>query len=631
MNPTSPNAPHFFKSVIDNLAEGVIVADESGRFLVFNRAAEKILGKGALDVHPLEWAAAYGCYRSDKTTPYSPDHLPLARAIRGEEVFEETIYLKNPDTPPGAWISVSGRPLKSDSGSTAGGFVILHDISRREIAKERLNSISRRLSTLVENQRTAILIENQQREIQYINKVFCHLFGIPLEPSELIGTDCSQSAQQAKHLFCEPEGFVSRIRDLLASSSPITNEKITLCDGRVFERDFIPVMSESDHLGYVWQYRDITHSERTLDNLKLIERLSQALAQTTDSVVITDRQGRIEYVNQAFEDTTGFSAAEALGQTPRLLKSGVHNDEVYRGLWNKVLSGQNFRGTLANRKKTGEVYWAEQTITPVKDDAGNVTHFVSVLKDITELLKRKEREVELRLARDVQQSFYRECASVPGFDIAAKTDPADETGGDYYDFIHRPDGNLCIVVGDVCGHGMSSALIMAETRAFVRSLASTVEDPGETLTLVNRMLHEDLDQGRFVTILLICLDPRSKTLMYAGAGHEFGYLLGRSGDVEHVLQSTGPPLGPFLDSRYSSSETLVMKEGDILLMLTDGVTESFRDTGRESLTGRALAYVQARRHEPACEIASGLCSMSRSRSQGRVSHDDATSIIVKAL
>ena len=493
------------------------------------------------------------------------------------------------------------------------------------------SALSRRSSTPVANQRTAILIENQQREVQYINEAFCNLFGIPVESSELIGTDCSQSAQQAKHLFRDPEGFVSRIGYLLGCNVPITNERIASCDGRVFERDFIPVMSGSEHLGYVWQYRDITHREKTPDNFKLIERLSQALAQTTDSVIITDKKGHIEYINQAFEDTTGFSAAEALGKTPRLLRSGVHNDDFYKNLWNQVLSGQNFRETLANRKKTGEIYWAEQTITPVRDDAGSITHFVSVLKDITELLKRKEQEVELRLARDVQRSFYRECASVPGFDIAAKTDPADETCGDYYDFIHRPDGNLCVVIGDVCGHGMSSALIMAETRAILRTLVSTTEDPGEILVLVNRMLHEDLDQGRFVTLLLVCLDPKSKTLTYAGAGHEFGYLLGRSGEVEHVLKSTGPPLGPFIDSRYSSSETLVMKEEQVLLMLTDGVTESFKYTGRESLTGRALEYVKAHRHEPACEIASGLCSQSRSSSNGKVSHDDATSIIVKAL
>ncbi len=498
-------------------------------------------------------------------------------------------------------------------------------------SEERLNSISRRSLTLVESQRTAMLIENQQRKIQYINKAFCNLFGIPLEPSELIGTDCSKSAQQAKHLFRYPEDFVSRIDYLLGCNVPIINEKIALCDGRVFERNFIPVMSESEHLGYVWQYIDITHREKTLDNLNLIDRLSQALAQTTDSVIITDRQGRIEYVNQGFETTTGFSAAEALGQTPRLLRSGVHNDDFYRNLWNKILTGQNFRETLANRKKTGEIYWAEQTITPVRDDAGNITHFVSVLKDITELLRRKEREAELRLARDVQQSFFRKCAKVPGFDIAAKTDPADETGGDYYDFICRPDGNLCIVIGDVCGHGMSSALIMAETRAFVRSLVLTVEDPSEILILLNRMLHEDLDQGRFVTMLIICLDSRSKTLTYAGAGHEFGYLLGRSGEVEHVLKSTGPPLGPFLDSKYSSSETQIMKDGQILLMLTDGVTESFNYTGRESLTGQALAYVRAHRQKPACEITSGLCSLSRSSGQEKVFHDDATSIVVKAL
>lgn len=503
--------------------------------------------------------------------------------------------------------------------------------SRRTLDEVELNTISGNPSVPLESPKTAILTENHQRKIVYINRTFCDLFEIPAEPAELIGTDCSQSAQQAKHIFSDPEGFVSRITYLLGCSTPITNELLTLSDGRVLERDFIPIIPESMYLGFIWQYRDVTHIEKVQNNLKLIERLSQALAQTSDSVVITDRQGCIEYVNQAFEDTTGYSTAEALGQTPRLLRSGVHNEEFYRNLWNKVLSGQNFSETLANRKKTGEIYWAEQTITPVRDDSGRITHFVSVLKDITEVLKKKEREVELRLAREVQRASFRDCASLPGFDIAAKTDPADEIGGDYCDFIHRPDGHLCIVVGDVSGHGISAALIMAEVRAFVRTFVLTDKAPGEILALLNRMLHEDLDQGSFVTMLLVCLDPGSKTLRYAGAGHDLCYLLTRLGEVEHILKSTGPPLGPFSDSKYTSSKKLAMTEGQMLFMLTDGLIESFEYTGRESLIKQTLAYVKAHHHESACEIATGLCSLSRSSSQNRVFDDDVTSIIVKAL
>jgi len=411
----------------------------------------------------------------------------------------------------------------------------------------------------------------------------------------------------------------------------VTNEKIYLLDGRVFERDYIPVLSGGECLGHGWQYRDITDRDEALKNLRLLERLSRALAQTADSVIITDMQGCIEYVNHAFETTTGYSAAEAIGNTPRILRSGTHDAAFYRDLWGKILAGQPFRGTVANKKKTGEIYWAEQTITPVRDDEGNITHFVSVLKDITELLKKKEQEVELQLARKVQQSFYRACAEIPGFDIAASTDPADETGGDYYDFVCRPDGSLCIAVGDVSGHGISSALIMAETRAYVRSLVATLDDPGEILALVNRMMHEDLKDGRFVTLLLVCLDSRTRTLKYAGAGHEFGYLLNRSGEIDHVLKSSGPPLGPFADSSFSSGEILKLEKEQILLLLTDGITESLNRRGRESLIGQAIRYVHKNRNEPAARIAKGLCTASRSFAEERVIQDDATAIILRVL
>jgi PAS domain S-box-containing protein len=631
MEPVLPNATHFLKIVLDKLCDGVIVADPEGSFLVFNSAAERILGTGARDIHPEEWASVYGCYHTDKITPYPAHQLPLTRAIRGEEVLDEPIYIRNQDRPTGGWISVSGRPLKTGNGSTWGGLAIFRDITDQREAEDKLHLTLQLLSILIHSQKTAVLLESDKREIQFINTAFCELFGVFSKPSELMGKDCYQSVAQAKHLFPDPEGFVQRIEHLLREGRPVTNEKIYLRDGRVFERDYVPILSGGACLGHGWQYRDITERDEALKNLRLLERLSRALAQTADSVIITDMQGCIEYVNHAFETTTGYTAAEAMGNTPRILRSGMHDAAFYHDLWGRILSGQPFRGTVANRKRTGEIYWAEQTITPVRDDEGNITHFVSVLKDITELLKKKEQEVELHLARKVQQSFYRACAEIPGFDIAASTDPADETGGDYYDFICRPDGSLCIAVGDVSGHGISSALIMAETRAYVRSLAATMVDPGEILALVNKMLHEDLKDDRFVTLLLVCLDPRTRTLTFAGAGHEFGYLLNQSGEIAHVLKSSGPPLGPFADGLFSSDETLKLEKEQILLLLTDGVTESLNRCGRESLIGQVIKYVHKNRHEPSALIAAGLCAASRSFAEDRAVQDDATAIILKVL
>jgi diguanylate cyclase (GGDEF)-like protein/PAS domain S-box-containing protein len=123
----------------------------------------------------------------------------------------------------------------------------------------------------------------------------------------------------------------------------------------------------------------------------LMRRLWSALGQTADSVVITDRNGRIEYVNAAFEAATGFARGEAIGQTPRLVKSGRHDEEFYRHLWATILAGQPYRNVVINRKRDGSLYYEEKTITPLKDEAGHITHFISTGKDITERMHAQER------------------------------------------------------------------------------------------------------------------------------------------------------------------------------------------------------------------------------------------------
>lgn len=115
-----------------------------------------------------------------------------------------------------------------------------------------------------------------------------------------------------------------------------------------------------------------------------LRRLYRAIEQSTDMVVITDGSGVIEYVNPAFEETTGYSRPEVIGKTPRILKSGEQNPEMYRELWETIRAGKVFRGVLVNRKKSGESYIAEKTITPVRNAEGQVTHFISNDKDITE-------------------------------------------------------------------------------------------------------------------------------------------------------------------------------------------------------------------------------------------------------
>lgn len=621
----------LLRDIFQHLADGVIVSNTEGRFLLFNPAAERMLGLGIQELNPDQWTTVYGCYLPDTVTPFPPDKLPLARALNGEEISDEPIYIKGPHKPSGIWISVSGRTLRHSDGAIWGGFVIFRDVSRQMAAERKSQSVAHELAAVIDNEKTAILVEDEHREIQSINQAFCDLFKMPVQPHELVGADCSKSAEQSKHLFREPEAFVEGIDRLLNQRRIVTNEKLHLNDGRVLERDYIPLVDDNEYCGHVWQYRDITAREEALHQVKTIERLSSALAQTADSVVITDRHGNIEYVNDAFEKTTGYSRSDAIGRTPRILKSGKHDAEFYHNLWQAVTAGDPFRGTIINRKKTGELYTAEQTITPMKDDKGEITHFVSVLRDITELLEKKEHEIEMRLAREVQQAYYQAEASVPGFDVAGAACPCSETGGDYYDLIVMPDGALCIGIGDVSGHGISSALIMAQMRAAVRSFASVSTDAGEIMTSVNRVLQVDLNSGRFATLLLLVLNCREGTIRYANAGHEFGYVVNETGKIDYVIKSTGTPLGIFPDTVFQSSETIKLHKNQIVLLMTDGITESWDSDGGQAEINRAIEYVTSHRNQPAAEISEGLCRASKANAENNIIQDDITSVILKVL
>jgi PAS domain S-box-containing protein len=138
----------------------------------------------------------------------------------------------------------------------------------------------------------------------------------------------------------------------------------------------------------------LVERERAEEALK---KLSSALEQTADSVIITRRDGVIEYVNPAFEALTGYGAADVLGKTPRILKSGVHDRAFYGTLWRTILSGQVYRAVVVNRKREGLLYFEAKTITPLRNNEGDITHFISTGRDITE---QKRAEEDLRESRE---------------------------------------------------------------------------------------------------------------------------------------------------------------------------------------------------------------------------------------
>ena len=168
-------------------------------------------------------------------------------------------------------------------------------------------------------------------------------------------------------------------------------------DGRKIAVEInIRALDGHNELLFIGCARDVTqrqkaHAKQLEAREWEMEKLSSALEQTADSIMITDRDGVIEYVNPGFEEITGFSRAEASGKKPTIIKSGRNTSEEYAQLWRTIIQGDVYRNVLINRKKDGSLYYEEKTISPLKDSDGNITHFISSGKDITERMQAEER------------------------------------------------------------------------------------------------------------------------------------------------------------------------------------------------------------------------------------------------
>jgi sigma-B regulation protein RsbU (phosphoserine phosphatase) len=198
--------------------------------------------------------------------------------------------------------------------------------------------------------------------------------------------------------------------------------------------------------------------------------------------------------------------------------------------------------------------------------------------DRATLAAEAQRSHELQLAvnmgRRIQHSFLpRHLPKIPGYDLAAWWRPAESVSGDYYDVVPLPDGRLGLVVADVSGHGVGPSLLMASVRAMIHVLARMNSDPSQIVSQLAEMIAPDLDEGRFLTFLLVALDPVTHELTFCNAGHGPALIYHRATESFQVLNSTSLPLGFLTEFGARNGPTLEMGPGDLLVLATDGLIE----------------------------------------------------------
>jgi len=369
----------FTRTLLNGFDDAVCLLDDAGRLIYMNRAAEELFGYSEEEL----------CGRpvlSDlevrvESTPLRWDRKPQPVAQERFVNRNETQFRRKDGTVFAARYSLT--PIKE-------GDLCLHLLHLTgigpHVTRDTVLDTESNLKAILDTISDGVIVINEVGIIQLLNPAAERLFGYKRE--ELIG-------ENVKRLMPSPyreehDGYLANyrrtgIRKIIGTGREVVGQRK---DGSVFPMYLsIGELQQGNRRLFVGITHDLTRRKQNEEYLSI---LSGAVEQSPNAIMIADLEGRITFVNRAFCRLTGYSLDEVIGQNPRLLQSGQTPPGVYRRLWEMIRAGHEWQGEIQDRKKSGELYWALETITPIRDPSGKVTRYLATQRDITEQKRNKE-------------------------------------------------------------------------------------------------------------------------------------------------------------------------------------------------------------------------------------------------
>ena len=369
-----------FRTIFDQAPIAIALIDLQGYPIISNLPLSKMLGYSSDELTKMKF--------TEFTYPEDIDKdlnqfIDLIAGKKSGYSMEKRFIHKNGDL---IWANLFVTSLSDNNGIPKEIIGMVEDITERKRTETEIIMLAHSLKSINE----CVSITDLDDKILFVNESFLKTYGYTL--NELIGKNISMVRSQANE-----QKQVDEILSATISGEwqgELWNKRKDGTEFPIYLSTTIIKDKESKVLGLIGVATDITERMRADETLL---KLSSAIEQTVDSIVITDRDGTIEYVNHAFEDLTGYASEEAVGKTPRILKSGTKDQNYYKELWKTILSGKVFREEVVNKKKNGDLYDEEITISPIFNQNKTITHFIGTGVDIT---RRKLAEKELIEAKN---------------------------------------------------------------------------------------------------------------------------------------------------------------------------------------------------------------------------------------
>ena len=371
------------EGVFENINDGYILIDMSGNILKMNDIATSFFGYNA---------------EKQKLSVFNlifPEDLEYA--IRSFKTLKEKGLFTNYRTriltkdKQVKWVQINGNLIIDKENRPTGAQGIIRDITSEKKAEDLLTESENRLSSLIKNLDSAVLLEDENRKIILTNNKFCKLFNIPVSSDLLKGEDSLAMANENKYLFKDPEDFISRVTDVFEKKQQVLGDELIMADETILERDFIPILKGSEYKGHLWTFKNITLRQEYRENLEAQkQKYYNIIANMNLGLVEVDNNDKILMVNQSFLKMSGYTEAELFGKEAGKL---LHSKDVSRIVSkenNNRKKGESNRYELkAETKSKEEREWLVSD-APNYDDKGQVIGSIGVFLDITEAKRNAE-------------------------------------------------------------------------------------------------------------------------------------------------------------------------------------------------------------------------------------------------